>query len=129
MRFNTQTLKKDTVVIDQNNTAFVGTELSQSPFSITVADMKKEDKTDILYGCVNKDGEIKQGAYQKALFIASIVAVDGIIDEASEPLTLERGVRDIIWEYGNEKLRTQITDAIKNFSEVSEKKSEELETA
>ena len=61
------------------------------------------------------------------LFLASITAVDGFVDENQAPIGLDDGVADIIWEYSPDVLVNAIKDKMQSFTAVEEKKSEALE--
>ena len=129
MIFNLASLKEDNTVITNTDEAFVGTTLADSPFSIEIKRLKRAEKIDTMSKAVDAEGNISNGQYSKALFVASIAKVDGITDENGTPLTFEDGIREIIWEYGADILVEKIKSVIQGFNKVEEKKSELPENA
>ncbi len=122
-------LKKnnESIILDNTDEAFTGTPLADESFMIEISKLKRADNINILNGSVDEDGNIKQGDYSKKHFIASISAVDGFVDENQAPISIEDGVRELIWEHGSDVLVTTINSKIKSFNILEEKKTEVLE--
>jgi len=122
-------LKKqnETVILDNTDEAFNGTPFANEAFMIEVTKLPRSESINMLSSSVDEDGNIKQGDYSKNLFIASITAVDGFVDENQAPIGLDDGVADIIWEYSPDVLVNAIKNKIQSFTAVEEKKSEALE--
>ena len=122
-------LKKtnESVILDNTDEAFAGTPLADESFMIEISKLKRADNINLLSGSVDEDGNIKQGDYSKNQFIASISAVDGFVDENQAPISIEDGVRELIWEHGSDVLVTTINSKIKSFNILEEKKTEVLE--
>lgn len=128
MVFNLASLKEDNTVITNTDEAFIGTVLADSPFSVEIKRLKRAEKIDTMSSAVDENGNISNGEYSKTLFVNSIASVDGMVDENNQPLGLEDGIREIIWEYGSDTLVEKIKSVIQGFNEVEQKKSEELES-
>ena len=127
MIFNLAKLKEDSIFVTNTDSAFAGTTLADSPFSIEVKRLKREEKIDTMSKALDGEGNISNGVYSKTLFINSIASVDGMLDENGNPIGLEDGIREIIWEYGADILVDRVKKAIESFNAVEEKKSEVLE--
>ena len=122
-------LKKnnESIILDNTDEAFAGTPLADETFMIEISKLKRADNINLLSGSVGEDGTIKQGDYSKTQFIASITNVDGFVNENQEPINIEDGVRELIWEHGSDLLVTAINSKIKSFSDIEDKKKEVLE--
>lgn len=128
MKFNLAKLKEnENVLITNTDEAFVGTELANEPFSIEIKRLSRAEKIDTMSNAVTSDGKISNGEYSKALFVASIASVENMVDEHGQELSIEDGIREIIWEYGSDVLVERIKAVIQSFNEIDEKKSELLE--
>lgn len=128
MVFNLQSLKEDNVVITNTDEAFIGTVLADSLFSVEIKRLKRAEKIDTMSKAVDGEGNISNGEYSKALFVASIADVDGMVDEKGTPLGLEDGIREIIWEYGSDVLVEKIKAVIQSYNATEDKKKEEVES-
>ena len=122
-------LKKqnETIVLDNTDEAFADTVFANEPFIIEISKLPRAETINILTGSVDDEGVLKQGDYSKLLFIASITNVDGFVDENQQPIGLEDGVSEIIWEYSPDILVNAIKAKIQSFNAVEEKKKETSE--
>ncbi len=127
MKFNLNELKNDNIIITNDDEAFIGTVLADEPFSIEIKRLTQVEKIDTLQGATNDEGEFSNGEYTKSLFIASMAGVEGIVNEHNQPIGIEDGIREIIWEHGSDTLRNKIKTVISTFNINDDKKKEELE--
>lgn len=119
--------KDESVILDNNDEAFVGTEFASEPFSIEITKLRRSANIDILTMSVGEDGNISQGDYSREMFVRSITDIDGFVDENQQPLTVADGIAEIIWEYSPDVLVNAIKAKIQSFNAIEEKKSEPLE--
>ena len=124
MVFNLASLKQDNVLVTNTDEAFIGTSVAESPFAIEVKRLTKVEKIDTIGKSLDADGNISNGEYSKVLFINSIASTEGFQDENGNELTLEDGVREIIWEYAPDILVDKVKKIIEDFNGNEEKKSE-----
>ena len=117
----------DSVILDNTDEAFVDTPLANESFMIEISKLRRSDNINLLTDSVGEDGKIKQGDYAKRLFITSITAVDGFVDENQAPISLEDGVANVIWEYSPDALINAINAKIQGFTAIEDKKKEVLE--
>lgn len=94
---------------------------------VEVKRLSRSEKIDVSTKAMGEDGEISSGEYSKAMFVASITDIDGLTDENGNKIGIEEHARELIWEYGEDKVVEAIKDAIQSFEVAEEKKSEELE--
>jgi hypothetical protein len=127
MKFNLARLNEDTKIVANTDEVFAGTELAEQAFTVTVQKLKRADKIDTMSKAVKDDGTISNGLYSQALFVSSIQAVDGFVDENGANITLEDGVANIIWEYADDALVEEIKKAIQSFNKQEEDKKKEPE--
>ena len=127
MKFNLARLNEDTKIVANTDEVFAGTELAEQAFTVTVQKLKRADKIDTMSKAVKDDGTISNGLYSQALFVSSIQAVDGFVDENGANITLEDGVANIIWEYADDALVEEIKKAIQSFNKQEEAKKKEPE--
>ena len=128
MVFNLSKLNNnENIVLSSTDEIFTNTSLANQGFSIEIQKINRADGIDMLTGSVDSEGNISNGQYSRALFIASIVAVDGFVDENQQPITIEDGIREILWEYGDDLLIDAVKSKIKGFKAYEEKKSESQE--
>jgi|FLOH01.1.fsa_nt_gi hypothetical protein len=127
MKFNLARLNEDTKIVANTDEVFAGTELAEQAFTVTVQKLKRAEKIDTMSKAVKDDGTISNGLYSQALFVSSIQAVDGFVDENGANITLEDGVANIIWEYADDALVEEIKKAIQSFNKQEEDKKKEPE--
>ena len=127
MKFNLARLNEDTKIVANTDEVFAGTELAEQAFTVTVQKLKRADKIDTMSKAVKDDGTLSNGLYSQALFVSSIQAVDGFVDENGANITLEDGVANIIWEYADDALVEEIKKAIQSFNKQEEDKKKEPE--
>lgn len=128
MKFNLSELQDDNVIITNTDEAFADTVLADEPFTIEVKRLKRAEKIDTMSASVDANGNISNGSYSKTLFINSITSVSGMVDENNQPLGLDEGIREIIWEYGSDILVERVKAVIQSFNAVEDKKKEEPES-
>lgn len=124
MKFNLARINDQTKVIKSTDEAFEGTPLEGEGFAIEVKKLKRAEKIDTMSKAVLDDGTISNGEYSKALFISSIQAVSGFVDENEEEITIEDGIAELIWENAPDVLVEEVKKAIQSFNEIEEKKSD-----
>ena len=124
LEFDTENLKKETALISSTDAVFKDTDLENTGFKIMVREPMREDVTNFIHANVNDKGDVNQGSFQKALFLNGIVAVEGIVDKNQNPITLEDGVREILFEYSSQILKDEIFSKIQSLTESSNKKKE-----
>jgi ribosomal protein L22 len=127
MKFNLARLNEDTKIVANTDEVFAGTELAEQAFTVTVQKLKRAEKIDTMSKAVKDDGTISNGLYSQALFVSSIQAVDGFVDENGANITLEDGVAEIIWEYAPDALVEEIKKVIQSFNAIDEAKKKEPE--
>lgn len=128
MKFNLAKLKADNIIIANTDDVFAGTELAEEGFTVEVKRLTRAEKIDVSSNALDENGNVSQGEYSKAMFVSSIVAVGGFTDENGEEITIEKHVRELIWEYSPDQLVDEIRKAIESYRLVDEKKSELLES-
>lgn len=128
MKFNLSELQDDNVIITNTDEAFIDTVLADEPFTIEVKRLKRAEKIDTMSASVDANGNISNGSYSKTLFINSITSVSGMVDENNQPLGIDEGIREIIWEYGSDVLVEKVKAVIQSFNAVEDKKKEEPES-
>ena len=94
---------------------------------VTVKRLTRSEKIDLSSNALGEDGKIQMGEYSKLMFVNSIEDVEGLTNEANQPITVEEHARELIWEYAPETFVNDIKDAIESFTKADEKKSELLE--
>lgn len=83
-------------VITSDSDIFEGTDLHNQGFSVTIKRLGRTEQIDM----IQELGEdATAGKQSKAIFINSIVGVEGFEDENGTPMGLEHGVRELIWDY------------------------------
>lgn len=127
MQFNLSKLTQENVILSNEDEQFVGTDLELQPFMIEVKRITRADKINIASDSANDEGIISSGEYSKAMFINSIVSVDGFTDENQTPITINENVRELIWEYAPDALVDAIKGKIQSYDVKEEKKSDEPE--
>ena len=128
IKFNLAKLNENEVTIDNTHEAFNGTEFADKPFKIELKRIKRTNKIDIQSESIGEDGKMKFGTYTKKVFVQSIIGVDGFVDENNEPITLEDGIREIIFEYGDDLLVNAIKNEIEAMDKAESEKKSELPT-
>ncbi len=127
MIFNLTKLTVANVIVSNEDEQFVGTGLDLQPFMVEVKRLTRADKINIAQTSADDNGKIGTGEYSQAMFINSIVAVDGFVNEHQEPITIDKKVRELIWEHAPDEMVQAIKKAIESFDIKDEKKSEEQE--
>lgn len=127
MILNLSKLTNQNIVLSNEDEQFIGTDLELQPFMIEIKRLSRADKINVATESVSENGTISSGEYSKAMFINSIVAVEGFTNENNEPITLEKQVRELVWEFAPDALVNAIKEKIDSFDIKEEKKSEEQE--
>ena len=127
MIFNLAKLKSENIVLTNEDEQFVGSDLELQPFMVEVKRLSRADKIDVAGEAMDDNGEISSGKYSESMFKASIVSADGFTDELQQPISMEGGVVDLIWEYAPDTLVNAIKEKIQSFDILAEKKSEASE--
>ena len=131
MRINTRELnelKNKIVVIDNTYVDFVGTDLENDNFSISVKGISRVDNINLSVAFQNEDGSIKAGDYSFEKFKTSIVEVSGFINEDDEELSFNETI-NFLWENAPRALEDAITKAMDSFRVIEEEKKSEIETS
>ncbi len=136
MRFNLARLN-ETKTITNANEAFAGTTLADEPFSIEIQKLQRTDQLNVTYDSTKPDGSFSNALYSQNLFMLSLKSISGITNEAGEHLELDAVYsiedteftgREFLWNNFPNAVIKEITDTIRSFDEIEDKKKEELET-
>ena len=127
MIFNLAKLTSENVILTNEDDQFVGTDLELQPFIIEVKRLTRAETIDVASVAMNEDGTLSGGKYSEAIFVSSIVSVDGFTDENNNPIGMDDKVVNLIWEYAPDTLVNAIKEKIESFKMNDEKKSESLE--
>ena len=127
MIFNLAKLTSENVILTNEDDQFVGTDLELQPFIIEVKRLTRAETIDVARVAMNEDGTLSGGKYSEAIFVSSIVSVDGFTDENNNPIGMDDKVVNLIWEYAPDTLVNAIKEKIESFKMNDEKKSESSE--
>lgn len=114
-------LKNKVIVIDGAYHGFVGTELENDTFSVTVKGKSREDNIDLSVACQDENGNIKAGLYSKESFFTSIVSASGFYNENDVELS-DDDAKEFLWEFAPKVLEDAISKAISSFVTIEEEK-------
>ena len=129
MKLQLSKLENGVTVIDNTYPLFEGTELAEDIFSIEVKRLSRADTIDISQKAFDEDGNISNGEYSKALFIASLGDATGFYDEDGVELESGDQLKEVIWEIAPNKLVEAIKNEISNFQAGEVEKKSETETS
>jgi len=102
---------------------FEGTPLEGQDFEIEVRKLNRTEKIDASSKAMDKDGNLSNGSYSKALFTSSIANITNIIN----PETQEILSADELWDYAPDILINKISKTIESFTKAEDEKKSDSE--
>jgi len=130
MKVNLKELKElqnKTITIDGTYEGFVGTDLENDNFSVSIKNISRIDNINLSVAFQNEDGTINAGGYSFEKFKASISEVSGFYDENDEELSFDDTIK-FLWENAPKELEEAISKAIDSFKIIEEEKKSETES-
>jgi len=127
MKVNLKNLQNKTITIDGTYEGFIGTDLENDDFSVSIKNISRVDNINLSVAFQNEDGTIKAGDYSFEKFKTSISEVGGFYDENDEELSFDDTI-NFLWEQAPKELEEAIAKAIDSFKVIEEEKKSETES-